>query len=252
MPWRFVVDSRALGRRVGLAKDTVNRTPRPALTACGGEAAMPASDLLPGPPPRAVRCMTGDAWDPHVVQIMSVPAESTTNRQRIGHRPARGHAPRANARTAIGSNRVISRRDRTSVVTESSAGTSLALAVQRDEPARRLTEPGHGSLRRSSRRSRLQGSPAYAALFAAPLGTDPYALYARLRSEDPTHGTSLGLWVLTRYADVAAVLRDPRFGREGFERHFGLNGAAWARTPAATGSRCSSGTRRTTRGSATR
>jgi cytochrome P450 len=66
-------------------------------------------------------------------------------------------------------------------------------------------------------------SPAYAALFAAPLGTDPYALYARLRSEDPTHGTSLGLWVLTRYADVAAVLRDPRFGREGFERHFGLN-----------------------------
>jgi YD repeat-containing protein len=52
---------------------------------------------------------------------------------------------------------------------------------------------------------------------------DPYPVYARLRAEDPIHRTSHGLWVLTRYAHVSAVLRDPRFGREGFERHFGLN-----------------------------
>jgi cytochrome P450 len=52
---------------------------------------------------------------------------------------------------------------------------------------------------------------------------DPYVVYARLRAEDPIHRTPHGLWVLTRYADVAAVLRDPRFGREGFDRHFGLN-----------------------------
>jgi cytochrome P450 len=68
--------------------------------------------------------------------------------------------------------------------------------------------------------------PAYAALFAAPLGTDPYALYARLRAEDPIHRTPHGLWILTRHADLAAVLRDARFGREGFERHFGLNSGA--------------------------
>jgi cytochrome P450 len=58
------------------------------------------------------------------------------------------------------------------------------------------------------------------ALFGQLASEDPYALYARLRSEDPIHRTPQGLWVLTRYADVAAVLRDPRFGREGFERHF--------------------------------
>jgi cytochrome P450 len=52
---------------------------------------------------------------------------------------------------------------------------------------------------------------------------DLYAIYAQLRADDPIHRTSHGLWVLTRYADVTAVLRDPRFGREGFERYFGLN-----------------------------
>jgi cytochrome P450 len=52
---------------------------------------------------------------------------------------------------------------------------------------------------------------------------DPYPAYARLRAEDPIHRTLEGLWILTRYGDVAAVLRDPRFGREGFERYFGVD-----------------------------
>src|SRR2546430_16784831 len=47
---------------------------------------------------------------------------------------------------------------------------------------------------------------------------DPYPFYARLRAEDPVHQSPLGLWVLTRYDDVARVLRDPRFGRKGFDR----------------------------------
>ncbi|MGH7805338.1 MAG: hypothetical protein ACREQJ_13400 [Candidatus Binatia bacterium] len=45
---------------------------------------------------------------------------------------------------------------------------------------------------------------------------DPWATYAELRREDPVHRSALGMWVLTRYDDVAATLRDPRFGTAGF------------------------------------
>ena len=45
---------------------------------------------------------------------------------------------------------------------------------------------------------------------------DPYPFYHRLREEDPVHQSPLGFWVLTRYDDVIFLLRDPRFGREGF------------------------------------
>jgi len=57
-----------------------------------------------------------------------------------------------------------------------------------------------------------------------PLSTtilpDPYPAYARLREVDPVHwgnaddGGLPGRWYLVRYADVIAVLKDPRFGRE--------------------------------------
>jgi len=41
---------------------------------------------------------------------------------------------------------------------------------------------------------------------------DPYPVYRVLRSEDPVHFSELFQgWVLSRHADVAAVLRDPRF-----------------------------------------
>ena len=49
---------------------------------------------------------------------------------------------------------------------------------------------------------------------------DPYPAYARLRAVDPVHwgeaadGGLPGRWYLVRYADVIAVLKDPRFGRE--------------------------------------
>ena len=43
---------------------------------------------------------------------------------------------------------------------------------------------------------------------------DPYPTYHRLRAEDPVHRTLLGFWVLTRYEDVAAALRDPRLAKE--------------------------------------
>jgi pimeloyl-[acyl-carrier protein] synthase len=43
---------------------------------------------------------------------------------------------------------------------------------------------------------------------------NPYPLYQRLRTQDPVHRSGSGLWVLTRHAEVAAVLRDPRMSRD--------------------------------------
>jgi pimeloyl-[acyl-carrier protein] synthase len=49
---------------------------------------------------------------------------------------------------------------------------------------------------------------------------DPYPSYHRLRASDPVHRHPLGFYVLTRYDDVAAFLRDPRFGKSGYEALF--------------------------------
>lgn len=48
--------------------------------------------------------------------------------------------------------------------------------------------------------------------FAAAFRQDPYPQYAALRAAPPTR--TLGMWVLTRHADVLAVLRDRSFGAE--------------------------------------
>ena len=50
-----------------------------------------------------------------------------------------------------------------------------------------------------------------------PLGLashpDPYPIYAALRQQDPVYWSPAAkLWVLTRYADVEAMLKDPRVG----------------------------------------
>ncbi len=50
--------------------------------------------------------------------------------------------------------------------------------------------------------------------FLPEVHEDPYPLYRRLRAEDPVHRSALGFWVLTRHADVLAVLRDPRMSRD--------------------------------------
>jgi cytochrome P450 len=39
---------------------------------------------------------------------------------------------------------------------------------------------------------------------------DPYQQYARILEEAPTHQSPLGGWVLSRYADIEKVLRNPR------------------------------------------
>ena len=43
---------------------------------------------------------------------------------------------------------------------------------------------------------------------------DPYPTYHRLRADDPVHHSPLGFWVLSRYPDVMASLRDPRLIKE--------------------------------------
>ena len=39
---------------------------------------------------------------------------------------------------------------------------------------------------------------------------NPYSVYAALREHDPIHRSSMGIWIITRYKDVSAALRDPR------------------------------------------
>jgi cytochrome P450 len=46
---------------------------------------------------------------------------------------------------------------------------------------------------------------------------DPYPAFHRLRAEDPVHRHPLGFYLLTRYDDVAGFLRDPRFGKGGYQ-----------------------------------
>jgi cytochrome P450 len=42
------------------------------------------------------------------------------------------------------------------------------------------------------------------------LQVDPYPHYHRLRAADPVHHSPFGYWILSRYGDVEAVLKDPR------------------------------------------
>jgi pimeloyl-[acyl-carrier protein] synthase len=50
--------------------------------------------------------------------------------------------------------------------------------------------------------------------FLPEVHANPYPLYHRLRTQDPVHRSEAGFWVLTRHAEVARVLRDPRMSRD--------------------------------------
>ena len=43
---------------------------------------------------------------------------------------------------------------------------------------------------------------------------DPYPLYHQLRQTAPVHRTKLGMWLLSRYDDCWAAMRDPRLGKD--------------------------------------
>src|ERR1700726_4190680 len=50
----------------------------------------------------------------------------------------------------------------------------------------------------------------YPSLFTKEMLLDPYPTYARLRSEEPVYWDRAdSRWVITRYADIVAVLKNP-------------------------------------------
>ncbi|HXH83232.1 MAG TPA: cytochrome P450, partial [Candidatus Tectomicrobia bacterium] len=87
--------------------------------------------------------------------------------------------------------------------------TELGMRLWADDAAAALAALGEPS-----------GQPEAGELFdpsRPDFHADPYPFYHRLRTLDPVHRTRQGVWVLTRYDDVVAALRDQRLGREGFE-----------------------------------
>ena len=72
-------------------------------------------------------------------------------------------------------------------------------------------------------------------LFLTAAGrADPYPLYHELRRAAPVHRTKLGMWVLSRYDDCWAAMRDPRLGKayaSQIEQRFGPD---WRKHPSLT------------------
>lgn len=55
---------------------------------------------------------------------------------------------------------------------------------------------------------------------------DPYPVYHQLRAAAPVWQSPLGMWVTTRYEDIAQILRDKRFGKDyagNMKRRYGEN-----------------------------
>src|SRR4051812_36533501 len=50
--------------------------------------------------------------------------------------------------------------------------------------------------------------------FEPDFAPNPYPHYARMRELDPVHLSPIGVWILSRYADVLRVLRDPTLSVE--------------------------------------
>ena len=60
---------------------------------------------------------------------------------------------------------------------------------------------------------------------------NPYPHYQRLRASDPMHLTPLGFHVASRHADVTAILRDKRFGKDFIGRMTRRSGPQILREP---------------------
>lgn len=56
--------------------------------------------------------------------------------------------------------------------------------------------------------------------FTPEVRHDPYPYYHWLLREDPVHRGAHDMWYVSRYEDVAFVMKDDRFGRAGFLQHW--------------------------------
>jgi cytochrome P450 PksS len=59
---------------------------------------------------------------------------------------------------------------------------------------------------------------AYVNIASSEFKANPFPFYSRLRSEAPVYRTTLpdrrDVWLVTRYEDVIAVLKDDRFSKD--------------------------------------
>ena len=70
--------------------------------------------------------------------------------------------------------------------------------------------------------------------FTAEGRANPYLLYHQLRQSAPVHRAKLGMWVLSRYDDCWAAMRDPRLGKEYARQIAQRFGPDWRRHPSLT------------------
>jgi cytochrome P450 len=65
-------------------------------------------------------------------------------------------------------------------------------------------------------------------LLMSPEGrADPYPRYRFLRERAPVHRSELGMWIVSRYDDCAAVLKDPRFNKDYARQNDSRIGPHW-------------------------
>jgi cytochrome P450 len=68
--------------------------------------------------------------------------------------------------------------------------------------------------------------------FTAEGRANPYPLYHELRALRPVHRTKRGMWLLSRYDDCWAAMRDPRFGKDYARQIAQRFGPDWREHPA--------------------
>src|SRR3954469_14077740 len=109
---------------------------------------------------------------------------------------------------------------------QSSAGSGSESLRNRGAAGAVGLRAGHPPSPRSTMPDALRidlASPAFKA--------NPYPTYARLRREAPVVRPRIGwrreAWVVTRYVDVAALLRDPRFAKDPLAVRDGTTRGPW-------------------------
>ena len=88
---------------------------------------------------------------------------------------------------------------------------------------------------RSANSSLNDAEAVFHKLFLTAEGrANPYPLYHQLRQIRPVHRTQLGMWLLSRYDDCWAALRDPRLGKDYAQQVEQRFGPDWRRHPSLT------------------